>query len=72
MYSLDDYDDAEIAQMVRAAYRAGLAVHRERVGMLDAFCEWLNVAGLGFVAATLKTSVWAWDKVRNIWNRIFG
>jgi hypothetical protein len=72
VYSLDDYSDAEIAQMVRAANRAGIAAHRERASMLDAFCAWLSAAGLGVVAATLKSSVWAWERVRTIWRRIFG
>jgi len=72
MYSLDDYTDDEIAQMVRAAHQAGIAAQREHASMLDAFCEWLAAVGLGVVAASIKTSVWAWEKVRHIWRRIFG
>jgi hypothetical protein len=72
MYQLNDYSDAEIGRMVRAAVRAGVAAQREHITLLDAFCEWLSVVGLGVIAATLKTSVWAWEKVRGMWRRLFG
>jgi hypothetical protein len=71
MTSLDDYTDSELGRMFRAAIRAEASARRETVTVLDAFCEFLNFAGLGWIAVGVKASAWAWDRVKTIWRSIF-
>lgn len=70
--SLDNYTDEELARMLRAAADSSKAAKKELVSTFEAFCSFLNSVGLGFIADAIKMGTWAWEKVRNIWHRIFG
>ena len=72
MPSIDDYTDEELGRMIRAANQVIPWVERASVTVLDSLCEWLSVAGLGWMSATIKTAAWAYDKIRNIMRTIFG
>lgn len=72
MSALDDYSDEELGRLLREYGNSMSARERERVSTLDAFCSWLEVVGLGLIAVAIKTSLWAWDRVRSIWRSIFG
>jgi hypothetical protein len=71
MPNLDSYTDEELGQMLRAANRSMAYDNHTRFTALDSFCDWLGVVGLGWIAATVKTVAWAWERVRGIWRSIF-
>jgi hypothetical protein len=69
---LEDYTDEELGAMLRQASHNMNYYERERVSTLDAFCSWLNIVGLGFIADAIKIAAWVWDRIRDIWHSIFG
>jgi hypothetical protein len=70
--SLEDYSDAELKRMLKQAAKEQQYGDRESVSALDAFCSFLNMAGLAFIADAIKVAHWAWDRIIRIWHSIFG
>jgi hypothetical protein len=44
---------------------------REEIRAFDAFCEWLNYAGFGWVVLGLRVGNAVWRGVRRLWRSIF-
>ncbi len=71
MGSLDDYTDEELGRMFKALAKSEHFARKEAVGNLEAFCAFLSAVGLGFIANIIKVSAWAWEKVKQIWLKLF-
>ena len=70
--SLDNYTDAELRQMLSAAYREMEYEEEEEVTNFEAFCAWLELVGLAFISNALKLAVWAYERIKRIWQSVFG
>jgi transcriptional regulator with XRE-family HTH domain len=66
------YLQEQLWRLDQEAKRQNHHYQQERVTTLDAFCSWLDVFGFGLVSAAIKTGKWGWDRVRGLWNRVFG
>lgn len=69
---LDNYSDEELGRMLKQAASQMKYYEREEVSNLEAFCVWLDLVGLGFIAGAIKLTVWTFDRIRAIWRSIFG
>ncbi|WP_067498681.1 hypothetical protein [Actinoplanes sp. TFC3] len=45
---------------------------REDIRAFDAFCEWLNYIGFGWLTVGLRIGNSVWRGVRGLWRRMFG
>lgn len=72
MAYLDNYTDAELGRMFRAAAEGSGFSQEEPTSTLEVVCTWLDVFGLGVVSASIKTTVWAWRRLKTFWRRRFG
>lgn len=68
---LDDLSDEELGQLLRHASKQRQLHKREQVTNFEAFCSWLDLVGLGWIASTLKVATWAWQRIKDIVQSIF-
>ena len=67
-----DFTDEELGRMFREARQSQHFAKQEAVSTLEAFCSFLDSVGLGLLANAIKITAWAWDRVKQIWQSIFG
>ena len=70
--NIDDLSDEELARLIKRYANSRGAADIEKMSNLDAFCDWLNLVGLGKIASAIRLGQWAWQKVKKIWDVIFG
>ena len=69
---LNDLSDEELGRMIRRAKGSYDSMRSAQGRGLEGFCDFLEAVGLGQIAAAIRFSAYAYERIKSIWRRIFG
>jgi hypothetical protein len=71
-YAIDTYSDEELGRMIRSAVAGRTSEARERVQTRTALAAFLRLVGLSQIADVMVLAEYVWERVKGLFNRLFG